>query len=78
MQETKKHQCQVHFKVINLQSTSRKDINDNGKYWLIQNSERAIITTKTSVLEKQRTITPTNFVNVIPLQIYVKDLYICY
>lgn len=32
-----------------------------------------INTTKTSVLEKQRTITPTSFVSVIPLQNYVEN-----
>jgi len=31
------------------------------------------LTTKTSVLEKQRTITPTSFVNVMPLQNYMAE-----
>ena len=31
------------------------------------------LTTKTSVLEKQRTTTPTSFVNVMPLQNYITD-----
>lgn len=35
--------------------------------------QRGINTTKISVLEKQRTITPTSFVSVIPLQNYVED-----
>lgn len=31
-------------------------------------------TTKTSVLEKQRTITPTSFVSVIPLQKHIRQI----
>jgi hypothetical protein len=68
MQETKKDQCKVHLEVINLQNISREYIKGTGKYWPMKLKFRGINTTKTSVLEKQRTITPTSFVSVIPLQ----------
>ena len=76
MQETKKNQRQVHLEVINLKTREIIFINKansllyDDRNWMCVESE----TTKTSVLEKQRTSTPTSFVNVIPLQKYIKKM----
>lgn len=70
MQETKKNQSKVHLEVVNLQ-----DKEGESCYYLSRQTQLSFKieslgwkeTTKTSVLEKQRTITPTSFVSVIPL-----------